>query len=68
MTELRLSYYPDITQHRTPDEIRSAIVVFATALREQLSKSTGQQCVFQRFSSPFGAAPPPPKLWPAGRG
>lgn len=43
MTELRLSYYPDITQHRTPDEIRSAIVVFATALQEQLSKSTGQQ-------------------------
>jgi phosphonate transport system substrate-binding protein len=39
--KLRLSYYPDITQHRTPKEIRDAVVVFADALSKQLVDSTG---------------------------
>jgi ABC-type phosphate/phosphonate transport system substrate-binding protein len=41
MTTLRLSYYPDITQHRTPQEIRDAVIVFASALERELQRSTG---------------------------
>ncbi|GAA4419245.1 hypothetical protein GCM10023187_53370 [Nibrella viscosa] len=39
----QLSYYPWITQHKTPEVIRQNIDVFARALQEELSKSTGQQ-------------------------
>jgi ABC-type phosphate/phosphonate transport system substrate-binding protein len=42
MAELRVSYYPDITQHRTPEEIRGSVEVFAAALQEELHRATGQ--------------------------
>src|SRR5262245_2995876 len=38
---LRLSYYPDITQHRTPQEIRGAIQIFAEALSAELERNVG---------------------------
>lgn len=41
MAELRLSYYPDITQYRSPEEIRSAIGVFVAALEGELCRATG---------------------------
>ncbi|MBF6468264.1 PhnD/SsuA/transferrin family substrate-binding protein [Nocardia beijingensis] len=40
-TELRLSYYPDITQYRSQEEIRSEIEVFAQALQDELCRITG---------------------------
>lgn len=43
MAELRVSYYPDITQHRTPDEIRGSVEVFASALEQELNRATGKQ-------------------------
>jgi ABC-type phosphate/phosphonate transport system substrate-binding protein len=36
--KLRLSYYPDITQHRTPELIRSSVATFAEALQAELCK------------------------------
>ena len=36
---LRLSYSPDITQHRTDQEVRDAVVVFASALEQELWSS-----------------------------
>jgi phosphonate transport system substrate-binding protein len=41
MTELRLTYYPDITQHRSPREVRAAVVAFANALGSELSTRAG---------------------------
>jgi ABC-type phosphate/phosphonate transport system substrate-binding protein len=41
MSNLRLTYYPDITQHRSPNVIRDAIVGFAAALSDDLSARTG---------------------------
>jgi ABC-type phosphate/phosphonate transport system substrate-binding protein len=39
---LRLTYYPDITQHRRPAEIRQAIVQFASIVSHDLSERTGE--------------------------
>lgn len=41
MADLRLTYYPDITQHRTPAEIRASVVAFADTLAAELSKRAG---------------------------
>jgi ABC-type phosphate/phosphonate transport system substrate-binding protein len=41
MAELRLSYYPDITQHRSPAEVRGAVVAFAGALSDEMSRRAG---------------------------
>lgn len=35
---LRLTYYPDITQHRTPEEVREAVKVFAAELERELAE------------------------------
>jgi phosphonate transport system substrate-binding protein len=35
--KLRVSYYPDITQHRTPDEVRDAVVAFSAELERELA-------------------------------
>ena len=40
--KLRLTYYPDITQHRTPQQVRDAVVEFAGYLAKQLSQTTGR--------------------------
>lgn len=40
--KLRLTYYPDITQHRTPEQVRNAVTIFADALARQLSDDTGR--------------------------
>jgi ABC-type phosphate/phosphonate transport system substrate-binding protein len=37
MIKCGMSYYPDITQGKTPDEIRNAVIAFAKVLGEQLS-------------------------------
>ncbi|WP_165226245.1 phosphate/phosphite/phosphonate ABC transporter substrate-binding protein [Aquisphaera insulae] len=37
--KLRLSYYPDITQHRTPKEVRDAVETFASALAVELANT-----------------------------
>lgn len=42
MTALRLTYYPDITQYRTPAEVRSAIEEFAAALQKELCTQVGK--------------------------
>lgn len=42
MADIRLSYYPDITQHRTPATIRSAIKKFAAALQAELRRDTAK--------------------------
>ncbi|QIF02017.1 PhnD/SsuA/transferrin family substrate-binding protein [Roseimicrobium sp. ORNL1] len=38
---MRISYYPDITQHRTPEEVRTAVVTFAEALARQMTQLRG---------------------------
>lgn len=43
MAELRLTYYPDITQHRSPEEVRAAVIGFADALSGELSSRTGEE-------------------------
>jgi phosphonate transport system substrate-binding protein len=43
MPRLRLTYYPDITQHRTDAEVRDAIVTFSAALAKDLSRRAGQE-------------------------
>lgn len=35
---LRITYYPDITQHRTPEQVRDAVVTFSEALAAQMSQ------------------------------
>jgi ABC-type phosphate/phosphonate transport system substrate-binding protein len=39
MTTLRLSYYPDITQHRTDQEVRDAVTDFSAALEQELQRT-----------------------------
>lgn len=41
MTDLRLTYYPDITQKQPAEEVRRAVEVFADALSTQLSSDLG---------------------------
>lgn len=41
-TNLRLTYYPDITQKQTPQAIHAAVEVFAGALAAELSRLSGQ--------------------------
>lgn len=41
--ELTLSYYPDITQYKSLDEIRNAIVDFARILEEDFSNRIGDE-------------------------
>jgi ABC-type phosphate/phosphonate transport system substrate-binding protein len=41
MPDLRLTYYPDITQHRTPQEVRDAVVGFAATLEAELRTRAG---------------------------
>jgi len=36
-----LTYYPWLTQHKTPEEIRQNIEIFATALQQEMFTSTG---------------------------
>ena len=36
---LRLTYYPDITQHRTPGEVRDAVEVFSAELSHELGRT-----------------------------
>jgi ABC-type phosphate/phosphonate transport system substrate-binding protein len=43
MTTLTLTYYPDITQKQTAEDVRSAIVVFADSLAAQLSADLGTE-------------------------
>ncbi|WP_067897529.1 phosphate/phosphite/phosphonate ABC transporter substrate-binding protein [Nocardia vaccinii] len=42
MTELRLSYYPDITQYCPADDVRDAVEEFAAALQKELRDATGR--------------------------
>lgn len=42
MPTLKLTYYPDITQHRSDGEVREAIVGFSAILSDQLSTISGQ--------------------------
>jgi phosphonate transport system substrate-binding protein len=41
-TTLRLTYYPDITQKQTPQDIHAAVVVFADTLAAEISRVSGQ--------------------------
>lgn len=42
MTTLKLSYYPDITQKQTGEDVRNAVIVFADALAGQLAADLGR--------------------------
>lgn len=44
METLRLTYYPDITQHRTPEEVRAAVLAFGKSLADELSRRLGRNC------------------------
>jgi phosphonate transport system substrate-binding protein len=41
MTTLRLTYYPDITQHRSPAAIRESVEFFSQTLAAELSRRSG---------------------------
>jgi ABC-type phosphate/phosphonate transport system substrate-binding protein len=41
MADLRLTYYPDITQHRTPEAVRESVESFARAVGTKLSELMG---------------------------
>ncbi|NNT71580.1 PhnD/SsuA/transferrin family substrate-binding protein [Flavobacterium sp. IMCC34852] len=43
MKTINLSYYPDITQYRSQEEIRAAVIVFSDLLAEDYSKRIGEE-------------------------
>tara|TARA_R110000772_G_scaffold103600_3_gene204654 strand:+ start:1280 stop:2149 length:870 start_codon:yes stop_codon:yes gene_type:complete len=47
MLIIRLTYYPDITQKQSDNDVRNAVVVFANALAADLSTSLGKQIVIE---------------------
>lgn len=47
MHTIRLTYYPDITQKQSENDVRNAVVVFADALAADLSTSLGKQIVIE---------------------
>lgn len=43
MAELNLTYYPDITQGQSAEDVRDAVIVFANALSKQLTADLGTE-------------------------
>lgn len=46
-----LTYYPWITQHKTPEEIRQSIQIFAAALQEELRNGSASDITINLFSA-----------------